>query len=96
MEERLAMLCVSKKQVEENPGLFIYPGSVEKPCADCGEPVFVSPATQDVMKRATVILFCPSCFLKRAEAEKEPVEFQVLPETAREVALIAFLRNRQN
>lgn len=87
MEETLVMLCISKKQLEENPNLIIYPGSVEKPCSDCGEPIFISPASQDVMKRATVILLCPRCFTKRVEAEKEPVEFKVLPETAREVEL---------
>jgi len=93
MEETLVMLCISRKQLEENPDLSIYPGSVERPCSDCGEPVFVSPASQDAMKRATVILLCPQCFFKRVESEKEPGEFQVLPETAREVALWQKRRN---
>lgn len=93
MEERLVMLCMSKKQLEENPSLEIYPGSAEKPCTDCGEPVFISPATQDVMKRAIVVPLCQSCFLKRVEAEKEPVEFQVLPETVQEVEIWQKRRN---
>lgn len=93
MEESLVMLCISKKQVEENPDLFIYPGSIEKPCADCDGPVVISPATQGVMKKATVILLCQPCYFKRVEAAKEPVQFQVLPETAREVALWLKKRN---
>ena len=87
MEETYVMLCISKKQVEENPDTFIFPGSIETPCTDCGEPVFISPASQDAMKRATVITLCPPCFSKRVDSEKEPVDFQVLPETAREVEL---------
>ena len=93
MEEPLVMLCISKKQLEENPDLIIYPGSTEKPCSDCGEPVFISPASQGAAKRAIIIPVCPPCFLKRVEAEKEPVEFEVLPETVREVALWQKRRN---
>ena len=93
MEEPLVMLCISKKELEENPHLIIYPGSVERPCRDCGEPVLLSPASQDVMNRAMVIPLCPPCYFKRLKAEKEPVEFQVLPETAREVELWQKRRN---
>jgi len=93
MEETIVMLCISKKQAEKNPDLFIYPGSKEMPCTECSELVFVSPASQDAMKRATVILLCPRCFTKRVEAEKEPVKLEVLPETAQEVALWRKRRN---
>lgn len=93
MKETVVMLCVSKKQLGENPDLFIYPGSIEMPCTECSELVFVSPASQGAMKRATVILLCLRCFTKRVEAEKEPVKFEVLPETAREVALWRKRRN---
>lgn len=86
-EETYVMMCITKKQVEQNPATIIYPGSTEALCNDCGTVVFTSPATQITMKKHSVTLVCLECFLKRVESEGETPEFRVLPETAREVRL---------
>ncbi len=93
MEETAVMLCISKKQTEGNPNLYIYPGSTEVPCTDCGEAVIISPGSRGAMKRIKVLPICPGCWIKRVKAEKEPVDFQILPETAREVELWRKKRN---
>ena len=91
-EEAIVMLCMSKKQVVQNPDTFIYPGSTEAVCNDCGEVVFASPATQTAIKKHSVTLLCPKCFLRRVRSEKEEPEFSALPETAREVNLWRYRR----
>ncbi len=62
-------------------GVYVYPGSIQDTCADCGAKVWVAPSGREWQDK---VVLCTDCGLARIEKEK-PAEVGLLPKAAEEV-----------